>query len=222
MKVAAITGKVQGGLVEKPDPRACDEHVVVKVHVVPQCTEWKMFAAGQCGDTLGHEAAGEVVQVARLAQVKVGDRVVVMPIYACGRCPLCIAGDYIHCQSLINVLKLTGNSAGTATYAQYLIKPDWMLLPIPDDLSYEHASMACCGLGPTFGAMQRMAVDAFDTVLITGMGPVGLGGMINAVYRGARVIAVEPVEYRRELARQLGAAEAIDPYAPGRWTTLAN
>ena len=51
--------------------------------------------------------------------------------------------------------------------------------------------MACCGLGPTFGAMQQMNVNALDTVMIAGMGAVGLGGVVNGHYRGAKVIAVE-------------------------------
>jgi threonine dehydrogenase-like Zn-dependent dehydrogenase len=178
------------------------------------CTEYKAFAAGRCGDRLGHEAAGEVVETARPGRVRVGDRVVVMPLYSCGRCPLCVSGDYIYCQNGRDVLRESGSAAGTATYAQLLLKPDWMLLPVPDDLSLEHASMACCGLGPTFGAMERLRVDAFHTVLITGMGPVGLGGVINGVYRGARVLAVEGHPYRANLARELGAAEVIDPGDP--------
>ena len=112
----------------------------------------------------------------------------------------------------MNVEGVTGNTSGTTTYAQYVIKQDWLLVPIPDDISYEHASMACCGLGPTFGASQLMNVNAFDTVLITGMGPVGLGGVINCVYRGARVIAVEMHPYRANLAKELGAEVVIDPH----------
>lgn len=214
MKVAAIFGEKQGGLVDKPDPKPQGDVVVVKVRVVPMCTEYKAFAAGHRTESLGHEAAGEVVEIAQPGRVKVGDRVVVMPQYPCGKCPLCVSGDYIYCQNNRNVLQSTNNVAGTATYAQFLLKQDWLLLPIPDDLSYEHASMACCGLGPTFGAMQRMNVDAFDTVLITGMGPVGLGGVINAVYRGARVIAVESHPYRARLAKELGAMTVLDPNDP--------
>jgi L-iditol 2-dehydrogenase len=63
--------------------------------------------------------------------------------------------------------------------------------------------------------MEAMRVDRFDTVLITGMGPVGLGGVINGVHRGARVIAVESHPYRQALARKLGAAEVLDPTASG-------
>jgi L-iditol 2-dehydrogenase len=78
-------------------------------------------------------------------------------------------------------------------------------------MSDQHAGMACCGLGPTFGAMQSTGVSAFDTVIVTGMGPVGLGGVINGKYRGARVIAVESQPYRKRLAGELGADLVIDP-----------
>ena len=74
--------------------------------------------------------------------------------------------------------------------------------------------MACCGLGPTFGAMQTMKVDRFDTILVTGLGPVGLGSVINGVYRGARVLAVESHPYRVKLAQELGAEKVFDPRDP--------
>lgn len=214
MQVATITGKRQAQLVERETPHAWGDVVVVKILVTPMCTEYKLYRDGHATDVLGHEAAGEVVEVAQPGRVKVGDRVVVMPQYPCGTCRYCLAGDYVYCLNNLDILRLTGNSAGTATYAQYILKQDWLLIPIPDDMSYEHASMACCGLGPTFGAMQRLEVDAYDTVLITGMGPVGLGGVVNAVYRGAKVIAVEPHPYRRNLALELGAVAAIDPNDP--------
>ncbi len=211
MKVAAMFGDGKGGLVEKPDPIPKEDFVVVKIHAVPMCTEYKGFKAGHKGDHFGHEAAGEVVEVAQPGQVKVGDRVVVQPQYSCGRCWLCLIGEFIHCQNIRDALAITGSSTGTATYAQYLLKQDWLLSPIPDGVSYEHAGMACCGLGPTFGAMQQMQVNALDTVLITGLGPVGLGGVINAHYRGARVIGVEGHPYRANLARELGADVVLDP-----------
>lgn len=214
MKIAAITGKQQGGLVDVAEPKAAENYVLVKVHVTPMCTEYKMYRDGHATQCLGHEAAGEVVQVAQSGRVKVGDRVVVMPLEACGRCPLCLAGEYIYCQHPVDAHAVCGCKTGTATYAQYLIKQDWMLVPIPDGMSYEHASMACCGLAPTFNAMKLMNVNSFDTVLVTGAGPVGLGAVINAVYRGARVIVTELVPYRRELAKRLGAVAAIDGADP--------
>ncbi|MBM3262500.1 MAG: zinc-binding dehydrogenase [candidate division Zixibacteria bacterium] len=214
MKVATIFGERKGGLVDKPVPKACEQFVVVKLHAVPMCTEYKTYRAGHVTDALGHEAAGEVVEVAQSSRVKMGDRVVVMSGDPCGRCMLCLQGDYIHCQHFIDLAERTGNANGGATYAQYLVRQDWQLVPIPGDVSYIHAGMACCGLGPTFNAMKQMEVGAFDTVLITGMGPVGLGGVINATFRGARVIVAEMHAYRAALALALGAETVIDPSDP--------
>lgn len=211
MKVAAMFGDGKAGVVEVPDPRPKENWAVVKVQVAPMCAEYKAFKAGHKGHGHGHEAAGVVVAVAQPCRVEVGDRVVVMPQNPCGKCALCLAGEYIHCRDCYNFARFTGAPDGWATMAQYLVKQDWLLPKIPDGVSYEHASMACCGLGPTFGAFDLMGLDAFDTVLITGMGPVGLGGVINARYRGARVIAVEANPWRAERARLLGAETVVDP-----------
>ncbi len=213
MKQITVTGKKKASLITVEAPRAKDNWALVKVQAAPMCTEYKAFAAGVNHPLWGHEAAGEVVDVAQPARVKVGDRVVVMPMNACGQCALCLDGEYIHCQDGHDFAALHGSTTGLSTMAQYLLKEDWMLVPIPDGMSYAHASMACCGLGPTFGAMQRMNVDRHDTVLVTGLGPVGLGGVVNGLYRGARVIGVDSVDYRAAKALELGAAAVVNPMA---------
>ncbi len=211
MKKAAIFGTGRAGTVEVEVPGPIANWVLVKVLAAPMCTEYKAFANGGASSALGHEAAGEVVAVAQPCRVRPGDRVVVMPTLPCGECPLCVAGNYIHCERPVNYRRFTGGLEPTGTMTQYLLKPDWLLPKLPDELDIEHGSMACCGLGPTFGAMQRMCVDAFDTVLITGLGPVGLGGVINARFRGARVFGVDGNPYRRDLALQLGAEAVFAP-----------
>lgn len=211
MKKAVLPGDRRATLVDVPDPQPKDDWVVVKVEAAPMCAEYKSFVAGDKVDFLGHEAAGEVVAVAQPGRVKVGDRVVVMPLYACGKCALCISGNYIHCEHAPDFVQFTGASEGRATMAQYLLKPSWLLPPIPDGVSYERASLACCALGPSFGAFQNMGLSAYDTVLITGAGPVGLGGVVNARFRGARVIVVESVPWRVQRAQEMGAAGVIDP-----------
>ena len=215
MKVVQTTDDQQVQLVEQPDPQAQGEWVVVKILSAPMCTEYKAYKAGRAQASMGHEAAGEVVEVDQSSLVKVGDRVAVMPQSSCGVCDLCLAGDYIHCQNAPKADELGIYEHGTGTYAQYVIKQDRFLVPIPDDVSFDHGSMACCGLGPTFGAMQRMNVGSGETVMVTGIGPVGLGGIVNAIHRRARPIAVETIPYRRELALSLGAIEAVDPTADG-------
>jgi L-iditol 2-dehydrogenase len=215
MKKAVIVGERRAKLVDAPEPEAKQDWAVVKVHAAPMCTEYKTFVAGQKSDFLGHEAAGEVVAVAQPGRVKVGDRVAVMPQYPCGKCSLCVAGDYIYCENNYDFAEFTGGQEGRATMAQYLLKPSWLLPPIPDGVSYEHGSLACCALGPSFGAFQAMGLSAFDTVLIAGAGPVGLGAIVNARFRGARVIAAEPVAWRAARAKEIGAERVIDPRDSG-------
>ncbi len=211
MKKAAIVGERKAALVDAPDPRPVADWALVKVHVAPMCTEYKSFVKGQCMSSMGHEAVGEVVEVAQPCCVKPGDRVVVQPQYPCGRCRLCVSGDYIRCDHPYDFVQFTGQQEGRATMAQYMLKPSWLLSPIPDDVSYERAALAICALGPSFGAWELMGVSAFDTVLITGAGPVGLGGVVNAKFRGAKVIVVESIPYRVEKARELGADLVLDP-----------
>ncbi len=213
MRVVAITEPGHVEFVERPDPRPTEELVLVRVTSTPICTEYKGYAAGRTGDGFGHEAVGEVVEVAGETTLAPGDRIVAQPGYGCNDCELCLSGDYIHCERSLDVEALTGANVGQATYAQYLLKPAWLLSPVPDGLNDSYAGMALCGLGPTFGALRQMGARKRDTVLITGLGPVGLGGVINSRYLGSRVIAVERQPYRASLALDLGAEVVLDPGA---------
>lgn len=213
MKKVAVVGKRRVGLVEAPIPSPSDEMVVVKVNVAPMCSEYKTYLSGKETDCLGHEAVGEVVEASSVSRVHVGDRVVAMPLNGCGECRYCLAGDYIHCLN---------NTMQDATMAQYVLKPSFILRRVPDDIPDELASLACCALGPSFGAFERMSLNAYDTVLVTGLGPVGLGAVVNARFRGARVIAVESNEYRANLAREIGAQAVFDPSDPDLVAEIAN
>lgn len=215
MDIVRITGAEKCEVSEASKPRIRENYCLVKIIVAPMCTEYHDYKKGVLSDCLGHEAVGEVVEVGPTAsRVKVGDRVAVMPTYPCGECFFCKSGNYIHCQNGVDPLDVCGSETGVATYAQYCIKQDWLLLPIPEGVSYEHAAMTCCGLGPTFGAMQSLNVNSFDSVLITGLGPVGLGGIINGVFRGAKIIVADIQAQRREAAMELGAFAAVDSGAP--------
>jgi len=214
MKRVEIFGHRRAGLVDAPDPEPKGDWALVKVHAAPLCTEYKTFLGDKPAAYLGHEAAGEVVAVDAPGPVKPGDRVVVMPLTPCGECALCQADDYIYCEHVHDFESVHGSLEGNATLAQYLLKQPWLLLPIPDSLSYEHASLACCALGPSFGAFDRMGLAAGETLLIAGAGPVGLGATVNALFRGARPLVVEPAPWRAERARQIGAEVVLDPNDP--------
>jgi len=211
MKQAVIGGKEGAGVVEVKDPQIADNYAKVKVFSAPLCTEFKgRGSENRAG--LGHEAAGEVVEIGpNVRSVAVGDRVVVMPQNSCGICALCTSGEHIYCQSGRNALEICGSETGLYRVAQYTIQQDWLLVKIPDGMAYDHAVMACCGFGPAFNAMQSMEVTAGETVLVSGLGPVGLGAVTIALYRGARVLGLDTNAYRRNLAKQLGAEQVFNP-----------
>ncbi len=79
MKVVKIAGPGKAELIDVPTPKAKWEFAVVKILSAPMCTEYKSYRDGQISQSIGHEAAGEVVEVAQSSAVKVGDRVVVHP-----------------------------------------------------------------------------------------------------------------------------------------------
>lgn len=180
---------------------------LVKMIAIPLCTEYKGWLEGK--PSPGHEGAGEVIKInGENLNVRIGDRVALMPGTPCGVCEVCLSGDYIHCENWLDYEKITGQPFDT--HVQFMLKPAWLLAKIPDGVSVELGSMACCGLGPTIGALERMNAGAHHTILITGGGPVGLGGVVNAKFRGCKVILVVGSSYRQKLGRDLGADFVID------------
>jgi L-iditol 2-dehydrogenase len=214
VKKVVVPGERRVAFMEVPDPEPKGAWVLVRVEASALCTEYKAYLTGRQLLNPGHEGVGEVVAVAQAGRVNIGDRVVVLPQFACGKCALCLAGDYIYCENELDYGKIFGTRNGSGTFGQYVLKPDWLLPLIPEGVSYEHATMAIDGLGASFGAFQAIEIGALDTVLVTGLGPVGLGAVANARFRNARVIGVEPMQWRRERAMQMGAEAVFSPDEP--------
>ncbi len=206
MRQVRIAAGRRAELVERPTPGLRDGWALVRIDAAPLCAEYKLFRSGRTGESLGHEAAGTVVECAGRTAVQPGDRVVVMPQYPCGTCDHCRSGEYIYCEDNLD------DDAGTM--AEYIAKPAWLLVPIPADVPTDLGALACCGLGPSYGALARASASAGATLLVTGLGPVGLGAVVNGVYRGLRVIGVDGNAYRAALARDLGAVAVLDPNDP--------
>ena len=113
--------------------------------------------------------------VAQPGSVKIGDRVVILPQLPCGKCALCEAGDYVYCENSYDFEKFIGNKNGLGTFSQFVLKPDWLLPSIPDNVSDEHVTMAIDGIGASFGAFQSIDINAFDILLVTGLVPGAWG-----------------------------------------------
>lgn len=202
---AVATGRKKAWLVDLPVPRPQGAEVVVKLHAAPICGSnmGAFLGDGEWVNT-GHEGAGEVVAVAHSNLLKVGDRVALAPLNGCGCCPDCQRGDAIFCAHRPEV---------HGYFAQFTRLTDSLCTKIPDDLSYEHASLMGCALGPAYESIKRLAPTPAETLVVSGLGPVGLGVTALAVWHGTRVVVLDPEAARRERATKLGAAVALDPTA---------
>ncbi|WBB80321.1 Zn-dependent alcohol dehydrogenase [Micromonospora sp. WMMD882] len=173
---------------------------------------------------LGHEAAGTVVEVgADVRLVRVGDRVVTSFIPACGRCFWCLRGQSNLCQLAADVVTVPratlpdGRAAtgflGLGTFAEQMTVHEASLVPVRSDLPDEQLALLGCGVTTGVCAVLRSArVEAGDTVAVLGCGGVGQAVVQGARLAGAaRVVAVDPVGWKREVALSLGATDALDP-----------
>lgn len=195
-----------------PDPCAGPGEVVVRVR-----------ACGLCGTdiakyryrlvkppiVLGHEVAGDVVEVGSgAARFKVGDRVVVPHHIPCFVCDYCRHGHHTMCRDF----KPTNIDPGG--FAEFLrVKPASVakgMLPMPEDLSYDAASMAestaCCVRG-----ILRCNIAPGDSVAVIGAGPAGLiHAQLARVLGAGKVISTDLVQARLEAALELGADDVIN------------
>ncbi|MNL04821.1 D-arabitol-phosphate dehydrogenase [compost metagenome] len=81
---------------------------------------------------------------------------------------------------------------------------------IPDEMSYVSAAVSTDAVGTLYHAQKRLNVSARDTVVVYGLGPMGAAGVMIASALGAKVIAVDVIEERLEMARELGAVYTIN------------
>jgi propanol-preferring alcohol dehydrogenase len=154
----------------------------------------------------GHEPAGEVVALgAGVGNLREGDRVAVYLAIGCGHCEHCLQGERMLCPDWRCVgFDVDGGDA------DYLVVPAVNCLPLPPSVSFEAGALLTDMLGTQYSAQKRLGVSGADTVAVFGLGPMGLAGVLAARGRGARVIAVDLLDQRLDLASELGAAETVN------------
>lgn len=213
MKELVVQSGWDAVLVDRPMPRIAGEYALVQVTVAALCEEHRPGRSiGPAAVARGHEAAGTVVEPAPGSGLRPGQRVVVLPGYACGSCALCRAGVPASCPSPRDPLTDCASESGDCTFAEYLVKPARLLVPVPAEVPDEHAALAGCSMGTAFSALRRAQVGSGDTVLVTGLGPMGLSTLVNALALGLRTVCVARNPARQELARRLGADLVVDPW----------
>ena len=135
-----------------------------------------------------------------------GDRVVVYHIQGCGRCEECAKGFMIGCTSQERSAYGWQRDGG---HADYLLAEARTLLHLPEGLTYTDGALVACGFGTAYQGILRADVSGRDTVLVVGLGPVGLGTVMLAASSGAEVIGVDLIPERLELARGAGATHIL-------------
>lgn len=161
------------------------------------------------GVIAGHEPSGIIERVGPgVTQFAPGDRVVIYHIAGCGLCHNCRNGWMISCSSPDRAAYGWQRNGG---HAPFLLAEERTLVRLPDELSYLDGAMVACGLGTSYAACLRGNVSGRDVVLVTGLGPVGIGTAMLCRAMGARVVGVEAIPERVELARRLGVDEVIEP-----------
>ncbi|MET8513782.1 Zn-dependent alcohol dehydrogenase [Streptomyces sp. NPDC005077] len=171
----------------------------------------------------GHEGAGEVIDIGDgVTGLSAGDRVLVCWLPACGTCPACRRGQTQLCLAgFMNAgtpnFKRPGGDvfgfAGTGTFTEEVVVDAGCAVPIPDDVPFEIAALIGCGVTTGLGAAINTAqVEAGSSVAVIGCGGVGISTIQGARVQGAaQIVAVDPVESRREAALRFGATEAVAP-----------
>jgi S-(hydroxymethyl)glutathione dehydrogenase/alcohol dehydrogenase len=173
---------------------------------------------------LGHEGAGEVVEVGPgVERLAVGDHVVICWSPQCGHCADCVNGKPHLCMTYMMDafmdahFKMAGASifgmAGAGTFAEELIVPEAGAIKIDDDVPFDIASLVGCGVMTGAGAVINAAqVEPGSSVLVIGCGGVGISAIQGAKICGAaKIVAVDMVEQKLGWAKQFGATHAVTP-----------
>ncbi|MFQ5741128.1 MAG: alcohol dehydrogenase catalytic domain-containing protein [Acidobacteriota bacterium] len=218
MDAAVFRGRSHTVLERVPVPEIGPGEILLQVRCCGICsTDLKKIKYGlQAPPRIyGHEISGRVAQVgSRVSQWQRGDRVVCHHHIPCGDCFFCRRGLHAQCSQY----KRTGTTAGFdpagGGFAQYVRVMEWVVgqgvIPIPDPVSFEKATF----LEPVntcLKGVERLGALPGEWVLLFGLGPIGLILLQLVRLEGLRVMASDPIERRRGLARQLGAASALSP-----------
>lgn len=214
MKAVRFLGNKRIELREYEVPKLKNGQVLLKVKASGLCgSELGPFRSSNpsdmpggerlVSDIPGHEMAGEVVDCGSARNVKVGDRVGVHIFVGCGHCEYCKRGRQAFCDEL----KIWNGS-----HAEFIAVPEDYCLPLPEEVSYDGGVLLSGdAVGVAYHVSKRLRISALDTVAVIGAGPIGLGIILVLKFLGARVLAVDLIDYRLNLAKEFGADYVVNP-----------
>lgn len=205
-----------------------DEHLVTG-DMVPSAEQLEMMGVDSFFPIIGgHEGAGVIEAVGpEVRSVQVGDHVSASFVPSCGHCRYCTTGRGNLCDAGAGTLgggMITDGThrhfvngtpvtllAKVGTFAELTCVSEMSVIKVDADLPLECVSLVSCGVATGWGsATTRADVQVGDTVVVVGIGGIGINAVQGARMAGAgRVIAVDPVEFKRETAMELGATHTF-------------
>lgn len=214
MKTVIIEGKESVTVVEREMPELKPDEVLIKIGYVGFCgSDLNTYLGNNLLAIMpvipGHEIGGIVEKIGAEVPKDLfteGMHVTVNPYTACGKCPSCRQRRPNTCRDN-QTLGVQRNGA----MSEYIAVP-WEKVIASEELSVKE----CALIEPMsvgFHAVARGGVTDTDTVMVIGCGMIGLGAIVRALLRGAKVIAVDIDEKKLKLAKRLGASYALDSRA---------
>ena len=175
---------------------------------------------------LGHESSAVVAAVGEdITYVEPGDHVITCPSVFCGACPLCLTGHANLCENTEVRLapgqarrmtwkggELLHQAFNLSCFAEQMLVHENAMVKIDPDIPLDRAALVGCGVMTGVGAVFNAAkVEPGATVAVIGCGGVGLSAVNGAALAGAeRIIAIDTVPSKLEVARELGATDTLN------------
>lgn len=211
MKAIRLLGKEKIELQEVPVPQISEDELLIKVRAASICgTDVRMFKNGykdvseENPLTLGHEFAGDIVKVGKNVEAyHVGQKVSVAPNIGCGTCDLCVSGQTHLCEDFAAFgISMDGG------FAEYVRVPaaaitQGNVTPLAKDISYQEAALVE-PLSCVYNGQKLLHAEPGSSVLVIGMGPIGIMHIMVAKLFGAGRIFVNDLnEERMSKAKEL-------------------
>jgi (R,R)-butanediol dehydrogenase / meso-butanediol dehydrogenase / diacetyl reductase len=156
---------------------------------------------------LGHELCGEIVAVGpEVEDLAIGDRIAVEPVETCGQCLYCTSGRYNHCR----LLAFHGYNRAGGGLAQYTVVRRSMAHKLPPGMSGQQGALIE-PMAIAWRTAERCGLEAGQTAVIHGAGPIGIGTYFTLRRRGVRAIVSDPSASRRAVLRKIGVPEILNP-----------
>jgi 2-desacetyl-2-hydroxyethyl bacteriochlorophyllide A dehydrogenase len=214
MRAVTFQGPEEVRVVDKPEPApAAPGDAVVRVEATGVCGSDLHIYHGRVqiepGFTIGHEFVGTVLATGEaVARVRPGDRVLGCFCTACGHCFQCLHGDFHKCERgrTFGHGAALGDLQGAQAEQVLVPNADLVLRAVPEGMSDDVALFAGDVMGTGYHAIAQTRLEPGAAVAVVGLGPVGLCAVQAARAAGAaRVLAVDLVDDRLELAERFGA-----------------